>query len=110
MKHSNGITFLTLAGTTGNIEVPVQTEDVHGEWAAHRNPDGRAWRVSHVPTGRSIASLADDMTYRDARRIVRLLDRALPTLDVEIDDRNYAVVAADDGRIVEAIVAEVVGS
>lgn len=107
------IQFVELQGRRSTIDMPVLTADVRGEWAAHRNPNGAGWRVSHVPTGRSLATLADDLTHRDATRIVHLIARAVPVLRIQVTDPRAddgAVAHDEDRRIIEAIVAEVVGS
>jgi hypothetical protein len=48
---------------------------VFGQWAAHLAPWGNhhGYRVSHVPTGMSLASFADDMTKKDAIDLARHL-------------------------------------
>jgi hypothetical protein len=74
---------------------------VFGDWCVHSvfsieygslqaGLDG--FRVSHVPTGYSIASLADDMTEADAVAVAKSLNRA--KLDVYDSDAVCIAQAA----------------
>lgn len=74
---------------------------VFGDWCVHpvreiesgsmqEHRDG--FRVSHVPTGYSIASLADDMTEADAIAVAKSLNRV--RLDIYASDARYIAQAA----------------
>jgi hypothetical protein len=109
------VVFIRLAGATHDMDISALAADVRGEWVSHRNPNpnGHGWRVSHIATGRSLATLADDLTHRDAQRICRRIASAIPVLRIEVTDRRRddgATVNDDDRRLIESIVAEVIAS
>lgn len=101
--------MITLRTEWGAVKCPVSESNRRGEWAAHRGP-GAGWRVTHVPTGRSLATLADDLPLAIARRIVKLIDSAIPELTTRDQGGGQDVVVdPEHSAIIEAIVAEAVG-
>jgi hypothetical protein len=87
------------------------TAQVRGEWCLHRipHPDPTGgWQVTHMITGINITKLADDLTERDARRIVKALVRDVPTIGVYhvLSITELRKLDPEIGRIIEAVVAE----
>ncbi len=75
--------------------------EVFGDWCVHlvsaieSNTSCRGYRVSHVPTGRSIGEAADDMDIADARAVAQSLD-----------DTGFDPIGPDAKYIACAIIGE----
>lgn len=110
------IIAIRVSSQNGTIrEVDVEAH-VFGDWAVHlvpfaiRDSESDGWRVSHIPTGRSIESLADDLDLADAIAIAKALHARAPR-DFWHDEREIEKSPVDgDARwIIPAIVGEALG-
>lgn len=95
----------------GNLKVQTKAY-VFGEWAAHRNPDGEGWRVSHVPSGHAVKQLQ----LRGCAVFVAMsLNENVPHIElIEITERaqhepRYSV-SVEHGALVKSTIAEALRS
>ena len=89
---------------------------VRGDWAAHKiegipgkdtpqPSEGHGWRVTHVPTGFSIASTCDDLMPQDAIRIAAALNENVPDFPKEWAHED-AIGLTEWKYIAHAVIAE----
>lgn len=93
----------------GNLKVQTKAY-VFGEWAAHRNPDGEGWRVSHVPSGHAVRQLArkgDAVVAAVAlsERIPQL--RLTPVAERKAHEPRFALSESDAQLILATIKEEI---